>query len=92
MCDRRKNDQRTASISAGVPPIADFSRRGQVFGKGNVAGRERASNELERIRREEGGVIDRYEWRGPFVDFRTPPRGRGARRDHAEEATSSWGL
>ena len=34
----------------------------QVFGKGNVAGRERARNELERIRREEGGVIDRYEW------------------------------
>jgi len=33
-----------------------------VFGKGNVAGRERARNELERIRREEGGVIDRYEW------------------------------
>ena len=34
----------------------------QVFGKGNVAGRERARNELERIRREEGGVIDRCEW------------------------------
>ena len=33
-----------------------------MFGKGNVAGRERARNELERIRREEGGVIDRYEW------------------------------
>ena len=52
-----KNDQRDGIDGSG---IADFIEG--VFGKGNVAGRERARNELERIRREEGGVIDRYEW------------------------------
>ena len=52
-----KNDQRDGIDGSG---ITDFIEG--VFGKGNVAGRERARNELERIRREEGGVIDRYEW------------------------------
>ena len=52
-----KNDQRDGIDGTG---ITDFIEG--VFGKGNVAGRERARNELERIRREEGGVIDRYEW------------------------------